>query len=665
MCKDSPSADFVTALQMPASASMNVSIWEFTPISGETVSSVTTATAIHTTTVVCIVCTTVVICTANVFNSATKTYIEVESDESSAHYKGKSPWDGHSGISPTMVQQQLTNFQMNFHQQIAALGTALAASTSTNFSIICHGKLKFNCRGETDGIETAYMISLLVWILSSTWFMVEYWVKDLSCPLNGVQSLTLTVTSRMGNLRVCEHCKQTWHTKENFWKLHGRPPNSKRCPQNDKHNSDKAFMSNTASAPPTSIPTEYHSDPNTSSLEAIAQSSNSQSFNLININGRKPRILDSGLESSRRMIGTAQHSKKLYFLDECMFRHCLVMFVFMQNNLGSRFPLNPTNLPNPLPLSIAMFGGPLESLLPWENVGLLPSSMIIPVSFSDHGREYLNHSLHEFLPSKGIVHQSSYAYTQQNKLFRCTAFVHNYDPNQTKFPSQANSCVFVSHLQGGNVSGENNSFSFIPLDPSMPSKPIPHNTVLPTNQVPKITYYRKNLRKEVVSPTAPSPSVRDSKLTYAQGTTNSNNYNLCAEDNIVDAVDDVVEEDRDNFKDFTTSLDAGTIPKNIYEVMESPKWKAAVTEEMGALEKNKTWDLHNLPKGYKTVGHKWTYGIDYSEMFSPMAKSNPVKILQSIAVNNEWPLHQLDVKNIFLNGDLEEVYMSFPPGFEV
>nr|ADN34180.1 hypothetical protein [Cucumis melo subsp. melo] len=104
----------------------------------------------------------------------------------------------------------------------------------------------------------------------------------------------------------------------------------------------------------------------------------------------------------------------------------------------------------------------------------------------------------------------------------------------------------VSHLQGGNVSGENNSFSFIPLDPSMPSKPIPHNTVLPTNQVPKITYYRKNLRKEVVSPTAPSPSVRDSKLTYAQGTTNSNNYNLCAEDNIVDAVDDVVEEDRDN-----------------------------------------------------------------------------------------------------------------------
>ena len=46
-------------------------------------------------------------------------------------------------------------------------------------------------------------------------------------------------------------------------------------------------------------------------------------------------------------------------------------------------------------------------------------------------------------------------------------------------------------------------------------------------------------------------------------------------------------------------------------------------------------------------------------------KLNIVQVLLSIAINNDWPLHQLDIKNAFLNGDLnEEVYMDIPPGFK-
>ncbi|CAJ2651427.1 unnamed protein product [Trifolium pratense] len=146
-----------------------------------------------------------------------------------------------------------------------------------------------------------------------------------------------------------------------------------------------------------------------------------------------------------------------------------------------------------------------------------------------------------------------------------------------------------------------------------------------------------------------------------------------------------------SFSAFTSKLSSVEIPKNVQVALEVPKWREAVLEEMKALEKNKTWSVMTLPDGKKTVGCKWvftvkynsdgsierykarlvakgftqTYGIDYSETFAPVAKLNTVRILLSLAANLDWPLHQLDVKNAFLNGDLEEeVYMDIPPGFE-
>jgi Reverse transcriptase (RNA-dependent DNA polymerase) len=120
-------------------------------------------------------------------------------------------------------------------------------------------------------------------------------------------------------------------------------------------------------------------------------------------------------------------------------------------------------------------------------------------------------------------------------------------------------------------------------------------------------------------------------------------------------------------------------------------WKAAMFEEMRALTKNGTWEIIPRPTGKKTVGCKWvfmvkhnpegkvdrlkarlvakrytqTYGIDYEETFAPVAKMNTVRTLISCAVNFRWNLHQLDVKNAFLHGNLkEEVYMKLPPGFD-
>jgi histone deacetylase 1/2 len=132
-------------------------------------------------------------------------------------------------------------------------------------------------------------------------------------------------------------------------------------------------------------------------------------------------------------------------------------------------------------------------------------------------------------------------------------------------------------------------------------------------------------------------------------------------------------------------------PASLQVALRDPNWSNAMNEEYSALMKNKTWRLVPPHKVTNVIDCRWIYkvkrkadgsidrykarlvakgfkqryGIDYEDTFSPVVKIATVRLVMAISVSRGWSLRQLDVKNAFLHGVLEEeVYMRQPPGYE-
>jgi hypothetical protein len=117
-----------------------------------------------------------------------------------------------------------------------------------------------------------------------------------------------------------------------------------------------------------------------------------------------------------------------------------------------------------------------------------------------------------------------------------------------------------------------------------------------------------------------------------------------------------------------------------------------MNEELDQIEKNDTWELVSRPTKKNVIVSKWVYknkmndqgnivrnkailvckgyaqiqGLDFDETFVPVARLEAIRMFLSYACHKKFKVYQMDVKSVFLNGDLkEEVYMEQPEGFQL
>jgi hypothetical protein len=64
-------------------------------------------------------------------------------------------------------------------------------------------------------------------------------------------------------------------------------------------------------------------------------------------------------------------------------------------------------------------------------------------------------------------------------------------------------------------------------------------------------------------------------------------------------------------------------------------------------------------------GYAQQYGIDYTEVYAPVARLDTIRLIIALAAQEGWSIFQLDVKSAFLHGELsEEVFVQQPQGYE-
>ncbi|GJX32719.1 putative ribonuclease H-like domain-containing protein [Tanacetum coccineum] len=95
-------------------------------------------------------------------------------------------------------------------------------------------------------------------------------------------------------------------------------------------------------------------------------------------------------------------------------------------------------------------------------------------------------------------------------------------------------------------------------------------------------------------------------------------------------------------------------PKKISEALEDESWVDAMQEELLQFKIQKVWIMVDLPYGKKAISTKQEEGIDYDEVFAPVARIEAIRIFLAFASYMGFIVYQVDVKSAFLYGKIDE-----------
>ncbi|GJX35343.1 putative ribonuclease H-like domain-containing protein [Tanacetum coccineum] len=126
---------------------------------------------------------------------------------------------------------------------------------------------------------------------------------------------------------------------------------------------------------------------------------------------------------------------------------------------------------------------------------------------------------------------------------------------------------------------------------------------------------------------------------------------------------------RTNHKDFQNCLFSCFLSqeetKKVIQALKDPSWIEAMQDELLQFKLQKVWTLVDLPNGKRAIGYTQEEGIDYNEVFAPVARIEANRLFLAYASFKDFVVYQMDVKSAFLYGKIEEeVYVCQPSGFE-